>query len=105
MEKDILSEVVEIERTIKERLLIEESKSKEWLDRVRGEGKKEVLAEESLLKESMERGITEAQAQARVRAYEMINRTNAIKENIERLTDEELKVILRKYIPGILGEE
>lgn len=105
MEKDILSEVVEIERKIKERLLIEESKSKEWLDSVRGEGKKEVLAEESLLKESMERGITEAQAQARIRADEMINRTNAIKENLERLTDEELKVILRKYIPAILGEE
>lgn len=100
-----MSEVVEIERKIKERLLIEESKSKEWLDSVRGEGKKEVLAEESLLKESMERGITEAQAQARIRADEMINRTNAIKENLERLTDEELKVILRKYIPAILGEE
>lgn len=100
-----MSEVVEIERKIKERLEIEQNKSKEWLDTVRGDGEKEVLAEESVLKKSMERVITEAQAQARDRADEIVKGTKALLENLEQLTDEELKVILRKYTTRILPEE
>jgi hypothetical protein len=50
MEKDILSEVIEVEKEIQKCLEVEKAKSHDWLEKVKKESEEELVREERNIK-------------------------------------------------------
>ena len=105
MEKDILSKVIEVEREIQEKLRGEKSRSLEWIERARKEAKEELAAEEERLREYYEKAMDTIGAEAGKQADEVLRNSAVQAERLSGISDDTLRRILLRYLPGILPEE
>ncbi len=102
MEKDILSQVIEAEKEIQRCLDREKIKSREWLESVQKECEEEYVREERSIRESLERSMTEAAAEAATQAEAIVSRAGFQTERLGQLPDETLSRIVKKQIGRIL---
>jgi vacuolar-type H+-ATPase subunit H len=102
MEKDILSQVIEVEKEIQKCLEIEKEKVHQWLKDVKNESEEEFLREEKTIRMSLDRSLAEATKQAEAKSDEIAKKTGASVERLSRLSVEILTRIVEKEIPAIL---
>jgi len=102
MEKDILSEVIEVEKEIQKCLEAEKATSRDWLEKVKKESGDELVREEKILKESLNKSIEAAKKEAELKAAEIVKQTEARAERLAKLNDETLVGIVGKQITRIL---
>lgn len=105
MEKDILGKVIEVEKEIQERLRLEKSKSKEWLEGVKREVEEEIAREEERLKGTYNKAVEDARADAEKNASEIFRDAATLAERCHQISDETLKQIIMRHIITILPEE
>ncbi|MCL4457020.1 MAG: hypothetical protein M1147_07915 [Nitrospirae bacterium] len=102
MERDVLNEVIDVERDIRERLLAEKKKAGEWVDEVKKKAEKEILLEEERIKKLFEQAIKDARLNAEKKAHEIIADANEKAERLAAISDEFLIKTIRKHIIRIL---
>ena len=102
MQKDILSEVIEVEKEIQKCLEDEKAKSQDWLQKVKKESAEELVREEKSIKESLNKSIEVAKREAELKAAEIVNQTEIRAERLAKLSDETLVDIAVKHITRIL---
>lgn len=102
MEKDILSEVIEVEKEIQKCLEVEKAKSHDWLEKVKKESEEELVREERTIKESLNKSIEFAKKEAELKAAEIVKQTEARAERLSKLNNDTLVGIVGKQIIRIL---
>jgi hypothetical protein len=93
-----LKGVVEVEKEIRQRLTIEQKKVQEWLEEVKKEAEREVLANKSDVQENLSRVVDEA----RIRAERITGEARAYAEKLEGLGEDVLKKIVVRHLSRIL---
>jgi vacuolar-type H+-ATPase subunit H len=104
MQKDILSEVIEVEKEIQKCLEIEKAKSHDWLEKVKKESEEELAREEKNIKESLSKSIEVAKKEAELKAAGIVKQTEAGAERLTKLNDQTLVDIVGKQITRILPD-
>ncbi len=102
MDDDILSQVVEVEKEVQNRIEIEKKMSQEWLENAKREAEEKVLIEEKELKKNINDSISKARLNAGEKAEAIIRDANIEAERLEKLGDDILKNIILKHIIKIL---
>jgi len=102
MDDDILSQVVEVEKEVQQRIEIEKKMSQEWLENAKSEAEEKVLIEEKELKKNVTDSISIARLNAEKKAEAIIRDANIEAERLEGLDDDILKNIIIKHIIKIL---
>lgn len=102
MENDILSKVIEVEKSIQERLNEEKEKSLEWIEAVRQEAREEIAREEKKVKESCAVDAEKSYADAEKKAAEIIEEALRNAGKLEALPDDILTEIVRRHMVTIL---
>ncbi|HTP04795.1 MAG TPA: hypothetical protein VMM54_06540 [Nitrospirota bacterium] len=102
MQKDILSEVIDVEKEIQKGLDVEKEKSHDWLEKVKKETEEELVREEKNIKESLNKSIEVAKKEAELKAVEIVKQTEARAQRLAKLNDQALVDIVGKQITRIL---
>ncbi len=102
MEKDVLSQVIEAEKEIQRCLEQEKAKAREWLERVNRETEEGFRIEQSKIKESLDRSLSEAAKQAEAQAGAVVKQTAEAAERLRQLKKEILIGIVNRRISRIL---
>ena len=103
MEKDTLSDIIRIEREIRERLAREERKAGESLAEVRRNCDDEFSREEARLQEELAAAVTAARlCDARKRADDVVAEARRRAERLAGLDDEHLKELVRGELSSIV---
>ena len=102
MQKDILSEVIDVEKEIQKGLEVEKEKSHDWLEKVKKETEEELVREEKNIKESLNKSIEVAKKEAELKAVEIVKQTEARAQRLAKLNDQALVDIVGKQITRIL---
>lgn len=102
MQKDILSEVIDVEKEIQKGLEVEKEKSHDWLEKVKKETEEELVREEKNIKESLNKSIEIAKKEAELKAVEIVKQTEARAQRLAKLNDQALVDIVGKQITRIL---
>lgn len=102
MDDDILSQVVEVEKEVQQRIEIEKKMSQEWLENAKSEAEEKVLIEEKELKKNVTDSISIARLNAEKKAEAIISDANIEAERLEGLDNDILKNIIIKHIIKIL---
>lgn len=102
MERDVLDEVIEIEKEINGRLLAEKRKAVEWVDEVKKKAEEDILSEEERIKNLFEQAIKNAMLDAERKAQEIIADANEKAERLAAIDDALLIKTIRKHIVRIL---
>src|SRR3989304_1654149 len=104
MEKDILSEVIEVEREIQKCLEHEKSRAQEWLDKGKKESAGGFARVEQELAGAFGKVLTDAKHDAAVRAAEIVKDAEAQAARLRALDDGLLTRIavnhLKRILPG-----
>lgn len=102
MEDDILTEIIKVEKEIKERIEVERRLARERIEKAKEELEKEVESEEERLKESINKVIEEAQLSAHEEAKRIIDNALMDAKRFKEISDNTLRGIVIKYIKNIL---
>jgi hypothetical protein len=104
MEKDVLSQVIEVEKEIQRCFEAEKLKVREWLEIAKKESQQEVLLEEKRIKQALEQSSAEAAKEAEIQAAEITREAAAAAERLAQLKTERLTVLTERQIMRILPE-
>jgi len=102
MEKDILSEVIEVEKDIQKTLEDEKVKARAWLEQVKKESADELAHEEINIKASLDKAIEDAKKAAELKAAEIVRQTQIKAECFAKLTDDTLRGVIVKQLNRLL---
>jgi vacuolar-type H+-ATPase subunit H len=102
MEKDLLGEVIEVEKEIQKCLELEKVKSGEWLEQTRKEFEEEVEREEKNLRESLQQAIEQATKDAGVKASDIVRQVERTAGRLTTLKNDTLSRIAEKHVRTIL---
>ncbi len=102
MEKDVLSEVIQVEKEIQKCLEIETVKAHEWLETVKRKTEEDLVREGEKIKESLEKSLEEASRAAEAKAAGTADRAAAAAERLGQLKTETLSGIVKQKIERIL---
>jgi transcriptional regulator NrdR family protein len=102
MEDDILAKVVEVEKEVQQRLVVEEKMSQEWLENVKKDAEEKVISEEKVLKDAINEAISKARLNAEQKGEAIIKNVNIEAKKLEEIGDDVLKKIVLEHIIKIL---
>lgn len=102
MEKDILSQVIGVEKEIQKCLESEKVKVREWLEGVKKEAEEEFFREELEIKQSLDQSLKEATRQSETAAAQILSEAADAAELLKRLKVETLTGIIERQIVRIL---
>lgn len=102
MDNNILSEVIEVEREIQKCLEVEQTKARDWLEKVKKECAEELLKEESRIKDSLAREEERARKEAEEGTASSVKDAVALVEQRDHLDRAVLQTIVDKHIRTIL---
>jgi vacuolar-type H+-ATPase subunit H len=104
MERDILSEVIEVEREIQKCLELEKTRAQEWLEKVKRGSSEELARSEREIRETFDRALADAEKEAAVKAAQVVREAEAQVARLRTLDDGLLTRIVakqtRKILPG-----
>lgn len=98
----MLNEVIDVERAIRDRLLMEKKKAGELVDEVKKKAEKDIFLEEERIKKLFEQAIKDARLDTERKAHEIIANAAARSERLIQISDEELKRVIERHINKIL---
>lgn len=104
MDKNLLSEVIEVEKEIQKRCDLERAKSREWLEQTRNEFEAGYALEEQRIAESLQQSLEEAKMTAESRASDIVKEAAQTAERLAMLKSDTLSRIVEKHIRGIRKE-
>lgn len=104
MDKDILNEVIEAEKSIQQCLEAEQGRISAWLDKVRLEAEAAVLAEEQNSSEAAVRALEAAKKQAAENARRIVEQAKAEATRLQGIDGNSLAGLVMKRTPRILME-
>jgi vacuolar-type H+-ATPase subunit H len=102
MEKDLLSEVIEVEKELQKNLDLEKDKSREWLEQIRKEFEEGFTHEETSLAESLRRSLEVAKQDAEAKASDIANQSVQKILLITKINNEGLSKIIGRHLSRIL---
>lgn len=102
MEKDILADIFEVEKEIRERLEAERQKGAVWLAEVKRDLEEGVSREDERLQGALTNAVAAARAEAEKKAAALLEEAEARAEQLGRLDDESLMVIIERHIATLL---
>jgi hypothetical protein len=102
MEQSTLTEVLDVERQIKEQLVVERDKAQRWLEQANCESDAATQAELAQLAQSRAVGAQAAKQAAAVKAAAIVQQAQAAAERIERLDDRYLQPIVWQHLAEII---
>ncbi|MDA8083284.1 MAG: hypothetical protein M0024_06475 [Nitrospiraceae bacterium] len=102
MEDDVLSKVVAVEKEIQQRLELERTNAREWLEKTRAEQERKFLEEKTGIEKESDSLYGQAVKDAEARAAEMLDEAREEAARLEKEDDEVLARIVMKHIVGIL---
>ncbi|MBI5099063.1 MAG: hypothetical protein HZB30_07460 [Nitrospirae bacterium] len=102
MKEDVLGAVVEVEKEIAGNLAHEKSSAAEFLGKLRSDSEKEILREEKRLQFALDKAVSEAVANTEKKASQILEDADAYSNTLVTLSDDVLRVIIRKHITRIL---
>ena len=102
MEKDVLSQVIDVEKEIQKNLESEKVKAREWLDTVKQEEEQSFLVEQKRIQASLELSLADAVKQAGEKAERIVHQTELAAERLGHLNAEVLGSIVERRISRIL---
>lgn len=102
MEKDILSQVIEVEKEIQKCIEAEKIKAHEWLEAVKKESQEQCLLEEKKINDSLQQFLAEESKQAEARAAEIERQAAITAERLGQMKTEVLTGIIEREVARIL---
>jgi hypothetical protein len=102
MEKDVLSEVIEVEKDIQKGLELEKDKSRLWLERTRKELQEESAREEQGIAASLKQFTEEAKQDADIKAAEIVKQAMLTNSRLAAVNDGILSGIVETHIHKVL---
>ncbi len=102
MEKDILSEVIEVEKEIQKCLELERAKAQEWLEKVKKESTDDLARSERGINEAFELAMADAEKTAAAKAAEIVKEAAAQVEQLQALDEGTLADTVAKQMRRIL---
>jgi predicted nucleic acid-binding protein len=102
MEQNTLTEVLDVERQIKEQLGVERAKAQRWLEQANRETDAATQAELAQLAQSRAAGAQAAKKAAEVKAAAIVQQAQTAAGRIERLDDQYLQAIVWQHIAEII---
>lgn len=103
MERDILSEVISVEKDIQECIEAEKTKVRQWLEKVRREAEEELKKEKENIKASFGKVVEEAKSDAERKASLIIQEASEKAGRLARLNDQILSDIVMKQLRGSIA--
>jgi hypothetical protein len=104
MEKDLLSEVIGVEKEIQRCLELEKARSREWLDRTKREFEEELTREETGAAEALRRSLDEAKRDAELGSRGVVKQAELAAGRISSLQNGALARIVNRHLNKILPE-
>jgi hypothetical protein len=104
MNGDVLSRIFEVEREISGRLDEEKRKISAWMDKVGREVEEEFREEEQKLIAALSQAAGRVREEAVLEAARRRSEAAAEGEALKGLSDERMREIVLKYLPGILPD-
>ncbi|MGW8273083.1 MAG: hypothetical protein ACWGN7_06820 [Thermodesulfovibrionales bacterium] len=104
MEKDVLSEVIEVEKEIQQCLDEEKHRSKEWVLSVRNELEARLAREQEEMTSSADEKLNEACVQARAEAQSIVRGQEERASLLAPIPDSILREIIVRHLHTILPE-
>ncbi len=104
MEKDILSQVIEVEKEIQHCLEQEKIAAREWLESVKKECEEDYVREEKNLKESLGRSLANVAEEAGKKAAAVVKQAEASTERLKGLDQAVLSRVVAKRLTKLLPE-
>ena len=102
MDNTILSEVIEVEREIQKCLELEQTKARDWLEKVKKECAEEVLQEEARVKNLVAAAEDRARKEAEESAAARVRDAAVLIEQIDHLDRTLLQTVVKKHVRTIL---
>ena len=102
MDKDILSEVIEVEKDIQKRLELEKEKACLWLEQARKDLKEEFAREEQNIAASLKRFTEEAKQDAEIKSAEILKEAMLKNSRFASVNNGTLTGIVEKHLCKIL---
>jgi len=102
MEKDLLSEVIEVEKEIQKCLELEKVASREWLEQTKKEFEDEFAGNAKTVEGSLQQVIDDAQKAAEVNASAIVAQATRRAGLVQALNTETLSKIVQKHISALL---
>ena len=102
MEKDVLSQVIDVEKEIQKDLDSEKVKAREWLEAAKRQEEQSFLVEQQRIQQSLDQSLAEAVKQAGEKAERIVHQTELAAERLGHLNAEVLGSIVERRISRIL---
>ncbi len=102
MGKDIIDDIIRVEKEIEDRIENEKKSIEKWLNEIRLKAEEDILVEEQKNKQLLEQRVKTAKEEAKNRAGLLINKAIIYAKNLDSIDDNVLKEILFKHISKIL---
>jgi len=104
MEKDLLGEVIEVEKELQKCLEQERIRSREWLEQAGKEFEEEAAQEEALIRRSADRSREQAEQDAAARAAEIVMQAERLAARLGTLRNDSVSRIVKDHLRMILPE-
>jgi vacuolar-type H+-ATPase subunit H len=104
MDRNLLSEVIEVEKDIQRRYDLEKARSREWLDRMRKEMEESYAREEQRIAQSLHQSLEEAKRTVECRASDIVQEAEQMAERLAAVRNDTLSRIVTKHVRRILPE-
>jgi hypothetical protein len=104
MDKNLLSEVIEVEKEIQRVCDLEKAKSREWLEQTRKEFEAGYALEEQSIAGSLQQSLEKAKRTAESRASDIVEEAAQMSERLAMLKSATLSRIVEKHISRIQPE-
>jgi vacuolar-type H+-ATPase subunit H len=102
MDKDLLGEVIVVEKEIQKCIELEKVKSREWLEQTRKEFEEEVEREEKNLQESLRQAMEQAAKDAGAKAFDIVRQAELSAGRLAAVKNDTLSRIVEKHVRTIL---
>lgn len=102
MEKDVLSQVIEVEKEIQKCLEAERAKAREWLDHERKHAEDKFLIEREKVRHSQEQSLAAADREAERNIQEIVSEAARSAERLGQLDTKVLLKLVEQRMSGIL---
>ncbi len=102
MEKDVLGQVIEVEKEIQKCFEAEKQKVHEWIERAKQESEQEVLLEKKKISEALEQSLKKAAKDAESQANGITREAAAAAERLGHIKTERLTALAERRIMNIL---
>ena len=102
MEKDLLSEVIEVEKEIQKCLELEKAASREWLEQAKNEFEEDYIKQAKTIEGSLQLVIEEAKREAEASASSILAQATRTEAQVAAMDSAALSKIVKKHISVIL---